>query len=481
MAITIIASPEQFARVYNPLVFGFTSTNYTKSGFRYVVDVFSASTSTKLGSFRVTPTIDGSGYIDLSRILSSSVSYDLTPTNTTDYNPVNSYVNYDIRVGEEYIETWSYTDFQYVSTPTNYIGYTKLVSTTPHTFVVGDQVDVTTVTSGVTRNINGLHKVIYKPSSTQIVIDVVWPGSGGVIGGTVDYADNRKTVYSGLTSLYGYAAFNAAVPFKDFPTYFRGDYNLGMYNSTHKFLTSIPTNFTVTPTQDLWVNIFNNKTDFFPYYVIFTNSNGDKFKKRTNALGTNYMRTLAVGPNNAGTLTLISGTTGLIKSDTSWYTIQTVDSGSVSATSKEYKIYIDNRCKIENYEVLFMDRMGSMMSYAFQLRAAENGTIVRDTYKNQIGGIVGAKWTYNTYDRDATPTNVEVTKTLTLNTNWMNDGMSVYFEELLSSPYTWVKIDGSYFACNVSESSFEVTRQKNKNLIRKTITVTLNNQNIINI
>ena len=55
------------------------------------------------------------------------------------------------------------------------------------------------------------------------------------------------------------------------------------------------------------------------------------------------------------------------------------------------------------------------------------------------------------------------------------------FEQLLTSPYTWIKMDNKYYACTINDNDFEVTRQKNKNLIRKTITVTMANNNTINI
>ena len=85
--------------------------------------------------------------------------------------------------------------------------------------------------------------------------------------------------------------------------------------------------------------------------------------------------------------------------------------------------------------------------------------------------------------RDAGKTiyNVDLTTELELNTNWMNDEMSVLFEELITSPYTYIKVDGIYYPCIVKETAFEVERQKNKNLIRKTVTVEYGNKNIINI
>jgi hypothetical protein len=72
----------------------------------------------------------------------------------------------------------------------------------------------------------------------------------------------------------------------------------------------------------------------------------------------------------------------------------------------------------------------------------------------------------------------------------MNDEMSKHFDELITSPYTWIRkehtyIDGGvstqYYACTVNETSFETQKQKNKVLIKKTVTVKYANENIINI
>jgi hypothetical protein len=47
-------------------------------------------------------------------------------------------------------------------------------------------------------------------------------------------------------------------------------------------------------------------------------------------------------------------------------------------------------------------------------------------------------------------------------------------------PETYIKIRGRYFACVINETSFEVARQKNKNLIMRSVSVTLSNQDAIN-
>ena len=65
-----------------------------------------------------------------------------------------------------------------------------------------------------------------------------------------------------------------------------------------------------------------------------------------------------------------------------------------------------------------------------------------------------------------------VQKTFELNTDWMRDAMSVYFEELLTSPYTFINFgDGKWYGCQVVDGTFETMRYKNERLIRKTIEV----------
>jgi hypothetical protein len=71
-------------------------------------------------------------------------------------------------------------------------------------------------------------------------------------------------------------------------------------------------------------------------------------------------------------------------------------------------------------------------------------------------------------------------RTLELNTNYMNEGMAAYFVELISSPQTFIKIGSAYYACTIQDKAFDVSKERNKKLIRKTITVKLANQNPIN-
>jgi hypothetical protein len=163
-------------------------------------------------------------------------------------------------------------------------------------------------------------------------------------------------------------------------------------------------------------------------------------------------------------------------------------------TLKKRRVYLDYDCEINTTQLLFLDRAGSYSSFAFPLRVIERGTNEKLIYKNEIGFITGDGWTYNTYDSETKTYNSKVEKTYTLTTDWLNTSMSDYFEELITSPEVYIKLnsetdngrDGEgqpspWLACTVIDSDFINPKQKNKRLINRTITVRLNSNNSINI
>lgn len=489
MSISLSGAPYNFAPAYNPTVFYFKSTNSTQNGFRYLVNLYSASTSTLLGQFRVAARPnDGVGYIDISRIITNLMSYDFNVSGTDDVIAPNSYVSYDLKIGEEYHTTWTYNDYEYIGGGGVTSSLTRLrqfASATTHSFVVGDQINVTS-----TNNVNGLHTVVAVPSPYSVVIDMLYVNvtPTGTIGGSIVYADNRKTQFSNLYNAAGYTAFNGAQAFANAGTFTDGIWSLTPTSPSYtQALTDLPVggnasnSFYCTPEQDLWVNYYNASSTTESQSIKFTNSNGDVL---TQPLWTGpsqgKIRSVNVGPFNANPSVVVSGTSGIMKATTEWIEFFTFYPGTGAQTSKIYRYYIDRRCGREDWQIAFMDRKGSFLSYAFNLNSKTTGTIKRESYKQQIGQLTLGHYGYNTYDKGNTIYNVEVTKTIDLQTDWMNDTMSVFFQQLLTSPVAYVRIAEDYFACTINDSSFEVKRQNNKNLIRQNISITLSNQDIIN-
>jgi hypothetical protein len=493
MAQTTIARPQTFSPAYNPLKFQIDSTNKSKSGFRYIFDVYAAGTATKIAEYKVLPTY-GTGYgeEDLSKLLQNQVSWDLDTELTSNYGAPNSFYAYDVKVGEEYVYEVAYT-----SSLTDASGSVQINVT--NSFAAGDQVIITQADGGVANpQLEGLHTVV-SATGSAFVVNVNWSTiTSATIDGSVSYADKRKTITRNITLFEDYGVFNGALRWLDFPTYDYLDYKLNA--STSMWLTNQPTaDFYCTLGQDLYLNLLNPKGSD---RVIFENSNGDVFYKSVGTL--NDIIQVPVGPNNYG---ILVGTGDLIDNTVEWYEFFFSNGATLpQQDSVKYRIYLDRRVLISEYHVLFLDRMGSWSSFAFQLKSYERGEVTREIYNQDVAGYVNAsdQWVYKTEEFGFKTFNTNVTKRIDLNTNWMTQNMATYFEELVTSPQTFLKIvtyvttedgiplideDGcpihipestAYQPCIVDNNAYEMLNQRNKNLMRHSITVRLANQDNVN-
>lgn len=469
MAITKIAEPYDFSPAYNPLVFQYDSTNKNEDGFKYIFDVYESGTSTKIGEYRVFPRItDGYGHIDLSPLLRTKVTF-TRQYGTQDATASDSFYKYDVKIGEEYI-----VDVDYTASLTNDSGNVNITAT--HSYSVGDQVVISQADSGAANpQLEGLHTVIAINTTVDFTVSALWSEvTDATINGSVKYADNRKTITRDIVTESNKYVYNGAFKHNDWSSYDSSKYILSA--NTDKFLTYQPQNFYITPTQEVFFNLCSNGTT--TGFIVFENDGGDVLKYAADANSYVYQANVGATANPS---TVVSGTVGHIKSDTVYYDVWYTNSAGTQHSLK-YRFYIDRRCAIEDYYVLFLDRLGTMSSFAFQLRAYERGNITRDSYNQRIeGSVSSSKWTYSNEEYGMKTYKVDVEKTLELNTNWMTEGMAEYFEQLLTSPVTYFYDGREYLPCTITDSSFEVETQRNKKLIRKTITIKYANQDAVNV
>ena len=487
MAITLKAAPQQLTPAYNPIKYIYDSTNKNLLGFKYIFEVYESGTVNQIAEYRVLP-VFGTGYgeIDLTKLLQAKVSYDLFPTNTTVYNAPNSHYKYDVKVGEEYLTTTTFTTTMSQYTTSPYSGRVQLNGA--NTFVVGDQIVLTQSGVGtVNPNFDGLYTVLVA-TPTYIVINFLW---SSIVNPNKDvqitYADGRKTTtYNIISNLNNYV-FNGALPWTQWPAWDENDYYLTA--NTKEFLTSIPVQeFYATLSQDLWMNAVYGSMIGGTHRIVFTNDGGDVLRKSVAA--SDHVTGNAVGPNNAGTLTVVTGTLPLIKPATQWYEFYYEHAGA--QVTQSYRVNIDRRVRTQEYSIIFLDRFGSWGSFAFTGRAYEKGTVQREQYNMDVQGkILSSEWTYDLIDRGYVNSYVTVEETIDLNTDWMTQDMATYFTELISSPYTYFKVSNydndcdapdstAYVSCNIMTSSYEYFKQRNKNLIKQSITIKLANNDMVN-
>lgn len=477
MAITIEGQPQNMTAGYNPVMYYLSSTNVNEEGFRYIVEVYLSGTATKLFEKRYPPRpIDGFAEINISRDLQAYLSAN-EPFGVSSQNATNHYVGYDIKFGEEYKVAWDFTDYVFNNGQT---GFWQVPNVTPHPFVVGDQVSVvlTTMPGDFRDALQGQFSVIEVVDAYNITTSLPWIGTGAAVTGQIFYSDNRKSRFTNLASVTQQMSFNGALNMGSFKDWDYTNYSL---DGNGLFLTNQPNDFRVTPTQDIYMAYLHA---FSPLdrRMYFETNNGDLGYKSITSNNTTGIGLADVGTNGLGSLTMLVGTLPLIDDSTEWYEFYVATTSGVQLSEKK-RMYLNRTCSIEDYEIVFLDRLGSFSSFPFQLRSMDKGNISRLSYNKKFGDVntTSNTFEFNTWDSGRTTYHVDLSKDLTLNTNWLTDSESVYFEELLTSGYTYIKIDGEYFACQVQETTFETQRQKNKNLIRKTIVVKLSVDTPINV
>ena len=482
MAMFSIAVPQRLTPAYNPVKYFYASTNSGFAGFKFIFDIYESGTANKIAEYRVLPNASTFyGEIDLSKLLQSKVSFDLFPTNTTVYNATNSHYKYDVKVGEEYL-----TVVQYTASLTNNGGNVQI--NVANSFVAGDQIVIAQADGGVANpSLEGLFTVL-SVGVGFFVVNSPWSlVTNAAINGDVTYADGRKTITRNIITDLNNFVFNGALPWTKWPSWDENEYYLN--NVTDKFLTSIPAQeFYATLSQDLWMNAVYGAIPGGTHKIIFTNDTAEVFEKSVGA--TDHVTGNAVGPNNLGTLTPISGPLPLIKPTTQYYEYYYEHNGA--QVTQSYRVYIDRRVQDKEYSIIFLDRFGSWGSFAFTGRYFEKGNVTREQYNQDVAGkIVSSEWTYDLTDRGYINSYVNVDNTIDLNTNWMNEQMAEYFTELVSSPYTYFKISNydescdipestAYVSCNIVTSTYEKFKQRNKNLIKQSITIKLANNDIVN-
>ena len=487
MAMTLKAAPQVLTPAYNPVKFIYDSTNKNLPGFKYVFDIYESGTSNQIAQYRVLPVYStGYGEIDLTKLLQAKVSFDLFPTNTTVYNAPNSHYKYDVKIGEEYLTTTTFTSAmsQYVTAP--YVGRVRLNGA--NSFVVGDQIVLTQTGAGTANaNFDGLYTVLVA-TGTYIVINFLWSSITNINKDVqITYADGRKTLVQAILANDDNYVFNGALPWTQWPYYLFSNYYLT--SPSDSFLTSCPTReFYCTLSQDLWMNAVYGGPGPGTHKIIFTNDGGEMFEK--SVIATDHVTGNAVGPNNSGPLTAISGTLPLIKTTTDYYEYYYEHNGN--QVTQAYRVNIDRRVRMEEYSIIFLDRYGSWGSFAFTGRAYEKGNVTREQYNMDVKGkIASSEWTYDLTDRGYINSYVSVDNTIDINTDWMTEEMATYFTELISSPCTYFKISNyyencdipastEYVSCNVVTSNYEYYKQRNKNLIKQSITIKLANNDMVN-
>ena len=458
MATTIIAQPQVLMPAYNPIKYIIDNTDKNEPGFRYIFSIYPNNSNTQIAQYRVLPAYStGYGEQDISRLMQSLVTWNFASGQVNE-----SWYQYKIRLGYEYIDNIDYYSALTID------GLNTNISYTAHGFQVGDQVLIVQADGGVANPaLEGLHTVIAVDNANQFTVNVLWSTiTDDTINGNVSYADQRKTQVLDDEIIEDQEVFNGA--------YSLGIYAQGSFPSADYLGTTNPS-FALTSLGNpanpssatnaaalvadsgfiyyLMCRVYSGVTYTVSYYYTVDDS---LFLGPFNHYPADGLYNFQVDPSTSA--------------NQNFYVEIAEDNGY----KFRYYFQYDNRCVINNDVLYYLDRMGSWQHFAFQLKTYEKGQISREMYNQHIDGqVVSNEWEYSSDAMGNRTYNTNVSYSLDLNTNWMDQYNANRFQELLTSPQVFYDNGTDTRACTIDATSFENFRQRNKNLIKQTVTIKL--------
>ena len=467
MSITTKATPDALAPAYNPLWYFFDSTLKANDSFRYVVDLWIAGEATYLHRYKIAPRpVDGYCAFNCSKALQTQFDLALYPT----------FVDYEIRVGEEYSVAWNYDAVANRASGT-WAGYCELSAVSDvHSFVEQDQIDITQAATITAPQISGLHTVVEVIDNKTIVIDVIYPGST-INAGSINWADGRRVLFEDLLTLTGKRVFQGAIHHEDYPTYSSSQYTLAL-SPVGSAISYHPV-FKTTGWNDIVRLAFNDT-----YWKVYAQADDGTIYESAINTATTDVTYLNIGPTEieATCPTLQAGTGPLLKDDTVWYRVILVNN-TPFVISKTYQFDMVQGCT--NYEemtLVFKDRLGSIGSFSFRLRSDQNFSWNRKSNTKQFGSQTGTNpWTYALTEAGKTVYNVDQTRSYTVRTEWLTSADSDYFLEMMAQPEVYLRRGTVMVPVVIDTNSLREGRRPQVKNIRYEISFTLANNDIINI
>jgi len=169
---------------------------------------------------------------------------------------------------------------------------------------------------------------------------------------------------------------------------------------------------------------------------------------------------------------------------------QIVDEYSVSiygiddgeSFTKEYNFVLDKTCqKFENIQLLFVDRMSSMIPVNFELQSYKTINITRSQFRKDYGTYTKDDgFYYDSFERGNTQFNVVEVEQLVLNTNWLREVDAAFLRELFTSPEVYIVENDKLYPVILKTDSLAIFTKNNKSNIQYQLTIEYANNNPIN-
>jgi hypothetical protein len=180
---------------------------------------------------------------------------------------------------------------------------------------------------------------------------------------------------------------------------------------------------------------------------------------------------IAIGPHdieNIDPLLMTGSTPSTVLNGAKSYTIMLLNSTNVQE-SEMVTFNIDQQCsKYEHVRLHWLNRLGGIDSFNFNLKSMEKTDVKRESYHQQHHTFTGYSYDYTKASRGQTDYDVQMTEKLTVNTDYLTEAESTWMNDLFTSPVVYREVNNELIAMNITGNSIQKKTSLNDKLMQYT-------------
>lgn len=442
ITVSISTNPATYSPTSNTNIwFRFNSASYSLTDFKYYVELYEldglSNTVDYLGAYRFPPRPNGDGLYSPASILSTIVSYTLSPTASLIEPETNSIKQYSLNYGYEYSPNLSFVDTFISGTS---VGFTF---STIHNFQTGDIVNINKTNKNINAYYDGQATITSVGSSYSFVIDKAIGLTSSVETGIV------TDVISIVGQSGDFWAYNGKRQYDQIGINFGTTYVSSTNSSTFSFLENYvgykPIFIDQYETTQLYAEDINQMTFNVASYDSSFNFITDADLNGYYATGSGYIS--FIYPTGTKNLTEL----GFTFSGATYYKLSCyIGTASGSPKAILWRKIECNPSPFPNVRIAYMNDLGSFEYINFNYDSKESYSISKTEYTKTLD------WNYNIGDRGRTIISKNIEKSYMLNTDWLTEYQYGYYLDLLKSEEVYIiDILGNKYPVIINDSSFE--------------------------
>jgi len=492
MAISILVQPQALQSVFNEMITVLDSDNKTEPNFQFIVELYVNGEYNSRLKIPVNP--QGYGIVDLHRHIEESINqtYDFNPTDTGFIKVPNFNATYSVVLKEEFRFNWRFED--------NFIldgGVAFYNQTEENYFNVGDEIFISQDSGYINDSYQGIATVtevgytasgLFGTAGYYVGTNKGFGASTPLNPGTMSLSNFDLTTVSTTASFTGTKwGFGGVLDWEDVPNWDYTDYT--MDGATQGlFLTNVPReNYTISTQSRMWSTFYQDENNECYYLYVETDQGTFRIRNFFETPATDESERIlrvGTGPWNItnSTVSVASGSLPVFGTNTTEYSVYLVAADASTVTSETLTFKLSDFCsKYEKIQLVFRDRLGSMIPYIFNMVSKKNISLDKKTYRKNYGDFNSSNntWGYNSYDRGSKTLSMSGNESYTINSDWVTEEVSIFFRELISSPEVyWIKEDGTCLAINITTNTYEEKKRVNQQIFNYTLNFELANKNM---